>query len=96
MICACSQIFESLWYYSDTSFFGSKMREAKNKIVFVITILEMWRAWARKKDPHLHLLKMTHASKNVEVGLCTNFDQPAQRFSEKFPLETGAYKTKSN
>lgn len=47
----------------------------------------------KKKDPHLHLLKMTYVSKDVKVVLHTSFDQPAQRFSEMFPLETGAYIT---
>lgn len=72
---------------------GSKTRLAKNKFALYIAIPEIWRAWARKKDPHLHLLIMTYVSKDIKVVLYTTFHQPAQRFSEMFPLETGAYIT---
>lgn len=36
---------------------------------------------------------MTYAPNDVNVILHTAFDQPAQIFSEMFPLETGAYIT---
>lgn len=50
----------------------------------------------KKKDPCLHLLKMTYVPNNVNVTLHTIFDQPAQVFSEMFPLETDAYITEEN
>lgn len=39
---------------------------------------------------------MTYAPNDVNVILHTAFDQPAQIFSEMFPLETGAYITEEN
>lgn len=89
-------MFPNLWIFMVLLrylFFGPKMSEAKTKISLDIAVLEIWRAWARKKDPHLHLLKMIYVSKGVKVVLYTSVDQPAQRFSEMFPLETGAYIT---
>lgn len=36
---------------------------------------------------------MTYVSKDVKMVFYTPFDQPAQRFSEMFLLEAGAYTT---
>lgn len=46
-----------------------------------------------KKRSSLASSEMTSVSKDVKVVLHTTFDQAAQRFSEMFPLETGAYIT---